>query len=866
MTIKARIVLGFALLMSVLTASANVHDDFTARRKQVNNEKYFTAFNGRLTKTEAKYLEFLYAYMPLPDMVDYDGKFWKENVDLAIKARKEMKWGKQVSERHFMHFVLPVRVNNENLDMSRREFYAELKDRVKGLSMTEAALEVNHWCHEKVTYTPSDSRTSAPLATVRSAFGRCGEQSTFAVAAMRSVGIPARQVYTPRWAHTDDNHAWVEVWVDGAWHFLGACEPEAVLDLGWFNAPASRGMLMHTKVFGKYEGEEEVMGHNNCFTEIDVTENYAPVDKAVVKVVDAEGNPVEGAKIEYKLYNYAEFYTIATKYSDAEGMCSLSAGKGDLLVWVSKNGKFGLEKLSVGQQGVVTVKLNKSDDFLGSYDFNMVPPAERNTIPFQTEEQIEHNKQRFVYEDSLRHAYVATFHTGNKFVEASRGNHATIEKFLAAHPGAKAEALLSSLSQKDLRDVPYAVLEDHYVNSGDVNIDASQLNQGGTASDHGSAVGTQDNRVTNYLCPRVSNEMLTPYRGVLGKESTLKAFAGRPEALAKWVGENIRIDNEWNPQQLCMSPVGVYGARVADSHSRDIFYVAAARSIGDEARIDPVTGKVQYRAAGQWNDVNFGTEDAKAESRQGTLTAVYDGTANIENPKYYSHFSLSKLNEGCLQLLEYSEYGCDYESLLKPGTPLDEGNYLMVTGNRMADGSVLAHLQFVPVTKDKTTEVNLVMRENTEGVQVIGSFNSENVYNDDNEGQKTLLSTTGRGYYVLGLIAPNQEPTNHALKDIALLKSDLEAWGQKIVLLFKDDEEKSRFTNRAEFKGLPETIVWGTDVDGKINKEVEEAMKLTTPNRPVFLICDTFNRVVFCVQGYTIGLGEQLMSVIKRLE
>ena len=63
------------------------------------------------------------------------------------------------------------------------------------------------------------------------------------VAALRSVGIPARQVYTPRWAHTDDNHAWVEAWVNGKWYFLGACEPEPVLNLGWFNGPAYRGYV-----------------------------------------------------------------------------------------------------------------------------------------------------------------------------------------------------------------------------------------------------------------------------------------------------------------------------------------------------------------------------------------------------------------------------------------------------------------------------------------------------------------------------------------------------------------------------------------------------------------------------------------------
>ena len=116
---------------------------------------------------------------------------------MALRARKEMPWGESVPEREFRHFVLPVRVNNENLDMSRRDFYESLRDRVKDMSMRDAVLEVNHWCHERVTYRPSDARTSSPSATVRSAIGRCGEESTFTVAALRAVGIPARQVYTP---------------------------------------------------------------------------------------------------------------------------------------------------------------------------------------------------------------------------------------------------------------------------------------------------------------------------------------------------------------------------------------------------------------------------------------------------------------------------------------------------------------------------------------------------------------------------------------------------------------------------------------------------------------------------------------------
>ena len=74
-----------------------------------------------------------------------------------------MPWGDSIPEDIFRHFVLPVRINNENLDESRMVFFDELKDRVKGLSLYDAVLEVNHWCHEKVIYTPSDGRNKFPF-------------------------------------------------------------------------------------------------------------------------------------------------------------------------------------------------------------------------------------------------------------------------------------------------------------------------------------------------------------------------------------------------------------------------------------------------------------------------------------------------------------------------------------------------------------------------------------------------------------------------------------------------------------------------------------------------------------------------------
>lgn len=861
-----------------------VEQDFNQKKERLPQGDLFAIFDTDLTSYEREALEFLYAYMPLADIADYSGEFHLMNVRASQKAADEMPWGKVIPEDLFRHFVLPVRVNNEHLDSARVVFYEELKNRVKSLSLYDAILEVNHWCHEKAIYTPSDARTSSPLATVRTAYGRCGEESTLLVAALRSVGIPARQVYTPRWAHTDDNHAWVEAWADGKWYFLGACEPEPVLNLGWFNAPASRGMLMHTKVFGRYEGVEEVMSVTPNYTEINVIGNYAPTAKATVTVTDGQGKPVPDACVEFKLYNYAEFYTVVRKRTDAEGKASLTAGKGDMLVWASKDGQFGYAKLSFGKDHELAVKMDKTAGDGHTADFELVPPPENAELPEVTPEQRAENDLRMAHEDSIRNAYVATFMTDEtaryfarqyqldedavaRILVASRGNHRVIADFMARLRSEKSKRggldLLQRISAKDLRDVTLEVLMDHMQSRMCKNADHFRR------------------YVRN---PRVSNEILTPYKGFFKKavsKEDAEAYKAEPMKLVAWVAQNIRVDNDCNLGGAPISPEGVWKARVADAHSRDIFFVSMARSMAIPARINGVTGKVQLIGDDGAMDVdlNHHPEEpvfmAEGIASKGKLVASYKPIRSLDNPKYYSHFTLSKQTpQGSLQLLSYDEGDADmgggttWSNLLKEGTALEAGDYVLVTGTRLASGAVLSKTTFFNILPEKTTEFELVMRESEDEVQVIGNFNSESLFTPlpdaGSAARQSLLQACGRGYFVVGILGVNQEPTNHALRDIASFKANLEKWGRKMVLLFPNEAKAGKFA-RESFPDLPSTIIYGIDTDG-IAAQIAESMKLKhKESLPIFIIADTFNRVVFVSQGYTIGLGEQLMKTIKGL-
>ena len=787
-----------------------------------------------LTTEEFEALEFLYAYMPLADLTDYSTGYYLQNVRASFTARNEMGWN--VPERELRHFVLPIRANNENLDTSRVVFYRELKPRIEGMSMQDAILEVNHWCHEKLTYKPSDARTLSPLSSVVSSLGRCGEESTFTVAALRAVGIPARQVYTPRWAHTDDNHAWVEAWADGKWYFLGACEPEPVLDLGWFNSPASRGLLMHTRVFGSYDGPEEKVMIGPNFTEINLIDNYAKTARVDFTVVDENGSPVDSALVDFKIYNYAEFYPALSKYTDAKGRTFLTAGMGDMMAWASKNGRYGYSKVSFGKDTEVTITISDQHTF-DPQSMMIVPPPETANIPDVTPEQRAENDRRFAREDSIRKAYMATFVQPDgtekgRLLALSAGNHRVIAKFLEDHPDERALALLKSLSNKDLIDVTREILDDSY------------------------------NAPEAILCPRVENEFLSAYKSFFARSfgtGLQKEELLRPANLIKWVNDSITMLRDPKAWSIPMSPAGVYQARMADARSRNIFFVALARTLGLDARKDPVTGKIQYKDAGQWVDVDF-EASSQVVAPTGTLVLNYEPTAILANPYYYSHFTISKIENGRTRLLTFDEGqvdmggGVSWANIFKKGTPLDVGDYVLVSGNRLSDGSVPVTMRQFSVREGETTTLDLRITIPEDKLSVIGSFDAETRYCMEPDAEPvSVLSTTGRGFYVIGFLTPRQEPSVHAINDLIAAKSGLEAWGRPILLL---TTAEGLGWLKEYSASLPSNIHLGIIPDG---------LDLKGRRMPYFLLADTFNRVFFTTEGYTIGLGDQLVTAIAKL-
>jgi hypothetical protein len=843
-----------------------VESSFRERRTLAANRagELFSVFDRSLSARQKEALKFLYSFMPLSDLADYSGEFFLANVNVSLRALDESPWGKDIPEEIFLHYVLPCRVNNENLDSFRIVYYDEIMSRVKNASIIDAALEINHWCHEKVTYQAADIRTSAPMSTILSARGRCGEESTFTVAALRTVGIPARQVYTPRWAHTDDNHAWVEVWSGGKWHYMGACEPEPVIDRGWFTEPARRAMLIHTKSFGAPSIGENAVCRYKYFTEVNNLSGYAVTKTIFVKVTDRNNMPVKNARVEYQLFNYAEFFPLAVVPADENGLSRFETGLGDLLIWASDKQMFNYRKISAGETDTLHLVLDKKAGGSYSVDLDLDVPLALSPLAGPSQDLIDANTKRINSGNEIRTRYTDSWiktgearsfaiarniDTGRvtKIFERSMGNYREVRSFLSVTPDSlliPAISMLELLPDKDLRDTKAAVLSDHLLNTH-------------LPGKNGEYTGIFLDYVLN---PRVANELLASWRSYFKKNlpsGLIQDAPSNPLLISQYLEKNIKIDDDENYYRTPLTPIGVSELKVSDSFSRDICFVAICRSLGIPSRLEPGSNVPQFFLNSEWNDLFF-SDRTKPSGSKGYLKLMSAETK--PEPEYYLHFTLAKFDNGRYNTLSY-----DYNrkiSDFKEELALAPGSYMLVTGNRLAGGRILSELSFFDLSEGEHKTVAVKIRHDSTESRILGKIDMQSIAGLIDNSSKDKAKILERGVVVLW-IEPDKEPTRHIFNDLPRLKQEFDDWGGCFLFLTDPSLKWGGFKNE-ELKSLPANLVTGTD-----NRILNSSFKSFDPSGlrlPFVVMADKNGDILYTSSGYRIGIGEQILRYTSGLK
>lgn len=784
------------------------------------------------------------ALTPLDVMLDY--------VRHALFLRREASFAKDIPEDLFLHFVFYPRINSEDLSPCRSFFHGMLNSRIQGLSQEDAILEINRWCAEQVTYQASNDRTESPRTAYFSGIGRCGEESTFAVSALRSVGIPARQIYVPFWAHCDDNHAWVEVFSQGKWHFLGACEPEPILNRGWFTDASSRAPLVCYRRFFDFTGEQTAkdacIDTQGCCALFNVTHHYAPVSRLEIAVVSSNETPVAGARVVLSVVNMAAFSPVAKLTTNENGICSIDVGRVTLHaeVWTEAGCAWKSITVSSDCQLVLTIKPEPETE--APFCFDCYAPAavplNRTVLTVQQQQETNEILSRcaFLRRQRIDGYYLPEYDTlpqrWQKILRLAAGNAGALYQLYQQANGQERQLylkMLEAMEEKDYRDTPASLLRSHL--------------RLALPYEH------QPHFAEEILCPRLCDEMLECWREPIAAfftQAQKKEFVSNPQSLMEYLNTYFTDGNLRYYSALSVQPTVSLKLGHSDEKGRRLLFVAVMRTLGIPSRINPGDGGAEYYRDGVYHRVC--SAESSASARLELLPE--QGKRFV----YGSHYGLSRKAPNGYQNLQTLSGD-------SPALSLMPGDYRLLTTTRMPNGSQQCILRRFRLEAGKTTSVPLCLREPAPE-EMLGSGTVEPFTLRDENGQPTPSSRLLQGKTVLIFLDVGKEPTEHILNEIIAAAAEVRkriASGLKLACVLHDPQEKQDPTLQKALSAVPEAELY---YDSRPSDATMLARKLfLEPGvRPLLMLSDKTHRGYYGTCGYQVGTLELTLKLADCIE
>lgn len=772
-------------------------------------------------------MKYLYGTMPLSDVANYPFETFLDYAEHGVWLWKNGKFSGMIPEEIFLPYVLYHRVNTEDISKCRKFFYRLMEGRVSGNTMEEAVLSVNYWCASEATYRASDDRTASPMTVYRSCIGRCGEESAFAVTALRSMGIPARQVYAPRWSHCDDNHAWVEAWCQGEWKFLGACEPEEILNKGWFTNASSRAMLIHSKYNGFEPEGEEVIGSEGRITMLNQLERYAHTRRICVTVLSREEKPLQGVTVKFAILNYAQICVIAEAVTDKDGKVSFVTGIGNLIVQAFLENQM-LEVIADAQGSAELVLKEGRDIFTEKIqEIEFLAPKDARIHTGQPDE-FQKAEGRKKLEKAVAHRKQKASPYGEK------------EKFLSMDLGERAEKwknpLLEILPEKDHRDLNAEILCSHVIH-------AMQFED----------KYEQDIFLKYILNPRIDWEFLTDYRpAILARfsEKQIQKFSENPVLLWNWIKENIKEVPEKEDRELITCPGACLELGIGSTLSQKILFAASCRTMGIPARLNPVAKNPEYYLGDRFVPVE---KNREADCMLTLLGKEEDGW------KYEQNYTLARLEKGGFVTLSLQEQWEQEKFTVK----LERGAYRIVTANRLPNGNLFSIFYdfILEEGTERTVELKLkeaCLEEMLETLElpefVISDMTGESIINS-----RDLL----QGNCSLNIwVEESKEPTEHILNELRERCQEVNESKIPIHFFLRDPKAREDVTLKKTCTYL-ENYQFFLD---NFNEHVEMLARrmYTDPEKlPLILVTDKAGRGVYATSGYNVGTADMLLRVFE---
>lgn len=780
-----------------------------------------------LTREDAALYTLAAESLPVSDLCSMAPETLLSFVKHALFLQARSPFCRELPEGFFLHYVFCPRVNSENLVDCRRFFYDRLAERTEGLTAREAILETNRWCAEQMTYRASDSRTESPLTAFRSGIGRCGEESVFAVTALRSIGIPARQIYVPFWAHCDDNHAWVEAYCDGDWHYFGACEPEPVLDRGWFTDAASRAPLACYRSFLSVPMPEndEVVNREGCCTLYNGITRYAPVETLTLSVKRKNGAPVPGARVALSVVNSAAFCPIAELETDETGCCQITLGRTTVHAETAVDGVRAEAMATPGQAHPVTLVPGAEameERFACAVPAAAPPHAARLTPEQQRQREVTLARCALTRDSRIRGYFLPEYGTlprdWQQLLRAAAGNAAELSSlYRDSGETERADylALLETLREKDRRDTSAALLRAHRQAS--------------------LPYREQPLFVPAIENPRIGSELLEDWRAPIGRafsREQKRLWREQPRELYRFLEEAYPAGALPYYPTLSVTPAAALKLGHTDEKGRRLLFVAILRTLGVPARLDPVDGTAEYWQAEGWHPV-----------------AAEEKTARLQwKPQPGKHFGYGE--NYTLSRLE----GDRFRTLWAQPEKLAPGTYRLLTANRLPNGSQLCRLLEFTLADGETKTLPLEL-DTAEPEQMLGKGMLEPFTLTTAEGKTVSSRKLITGKTLLVFLDVGKEPSEHALMELAAAAPELRRrmeGGLRLGFVLRKRENLEDPTFRNTYAALPEAEIYFDNFSPDAEL-LSRKLFLEPGVRPLLVLTDRTHRGYYGACGYQVG-------------
>ena len=791
-------------------------------------------------------LKYLYMTMPCSDMGNYSFEIFLDYAKNSVRIWHESEGVKLLPEDIYLNYVLYHRVNEEEIAPCRTLFAEEIskfmeengnETLLSGFNRKKTAIEVNYWCAQEATYHCTDDRTLSALTVYRRGNGRCGEESVFTVNAMRSIGIPSRQVYAPKWSHCDDNHAWVEIWNDGEWYFLGACEPLPILNKGWFTNASSRAMMVHSRWFDQAESGEEKIGTDGMVTMLNELSRYAAVTEFSVKVEDEEGRPVSGAEVSFQVLNYAEFSPVAEGVTGEDGTCSFTTGLGSLAVQISRDGQCECVFADTREQKQIRVIFGKNAGQKDVWEaVDMIAPVDTpvNT-DMPTAEQTAEGNIRLEKAAARRTAKTEAWVNPEceKFLQGCFTEENTEDE----EEGLLREELLNVLTEKDRTDCRAEVLEEHLRFA--MPYEEEQ--------EHSVFV--------NYvLNPRIDDEVLMKYREVIENtfsEEEKLCFRENPASIWTEVDKRINSIPERERASVITTPAGCLKTEVGSILSKKILFVAIARTLGIPARLNPEDRSMEYRKDGRFIPVL-----PEAEKNCHIVLKAGDGT----QWKYFQNWSMAKLENGTYTSLRLG--GLLWKGNLLEAH-LEAGTYRITTSNRLPNGNMFAYVYYFSVDAGDKKEISMILRQADLEDMLENIELPEFQLRKDEDGNEAIQASelTAEGKHILMFLEESREPTEHILNEMMEQPEEFRKICSRILFVVQSQTALKDPTISKALSMFPEIQVY-YDCFADHIELLGRRMYVDHEKLPLIIVTSEKLNGIYATSGYNVGTGEMLLRLM----